>query len=268
MGFSVLTFTYKGSEDFDLNFSGGFTNRSDIKCYTAGEHPVEILFDWLTDSKVRIDSRNVVIGQDIVFTRTVSKTSLPVDYTAPGLTTRENIQTGLNHILYLVHEVLDGRIATYTQLSSDVQAVINAAVEAAIDKFRANAATKSEVVLYPTLTEQQDAITYTTGGLTLYPEEIGVFVNTPPSSDIEVLISNGAQVVATLNIDTLGAVQLHGDAVTMSSGPVSISVVGGNYNSGTDIVVVLPLYSSVDVDFNTVVDNYITVFEEARNVSE
>lgn len=112
MGLSVNEFTYAGDDEFDLNFALGYASQGDVTCYKKGTTPVDLDFDWLTSSRVRLTpGQGLTNGDEIVFRRTVSKQFLPVDLTQPGNVTRENLEEVAKHTMRAVHEVLDERAA-------------------------------------------------------------------------------------------------------------------------------------------------------------
>jgi len=112
MGLSVNKFTYAGDNEFDLNFALGYTSQRDVAAYKLGEPERPLLFEWLTDSRVRLsDFNDLVNGDEIEFRRTVSKQQLPVDLLQPGQATRENLELLSKHIMHALHEVLDGRVS-------------------------------------------------------------------------------------------------------------------------------------------------------------
>lgn len=114
MGLSVNEFTYDGDDEFDLNFALGYASQGDVTCYKNGVTPVDLDFDWLTSSRVRLTpGQGLVNGDEIVFRRTVSKRVLPVDLTQPGNATRENLALLSKHVMFALHEVLDERSADY-----------------------------------------------------------------------------------------------------------------------------------------------------------
>lgn len=114
MGLSVNQFTYAGDDEFDLNFALGYSSRGDVTCYKKGPPSVDLDFDWLTPSRVRLTpGHGLVNGDEIVFRRTVSKQVLPVDLAQPGNATRENLSLLSKHVIYALHEVLDERAADF-----------------------------------------------------------------------------------------------------------------------------------------------------------
>ena len=132
MGLSVNAFIYAGVDEFDLNFAAGYASRTDVTCVKSGAVPENIEFDFLTDSRVRIDNTGVSAGDEIKFYRTVSKLSLPVDLSEPGNATRDALETNSLHALYVAHEILDGRFAAYTEVTSSVFEIVNSAVTGAL----------------------------------------------------------------------------------------------------------------------------------------
>lgn len=115
MGLSVNKFTYSGTDEFDLNFALGYASRNDVTAYKSGDPNVDIDFDWLTDERVRLQAGHDLSNGDlVVFRRTVSKQTLPVDLTQPGEATRENLEEVARHTMRAVHEILDDRVADTT----------------------------------------------------------------------------------------------------------------------------------------------------------
>lgn len=117
MGLSVNEFTYAGTDTFDLNFALGYISQNDVSAYTYDpiadpEALVKtaLTFDWLTATQVRLQSgHGLAAGDPVVFRRTVSKSSLPVDITQPGKATRENLEVMFLYAVMVMHEVLDAR---------------------------------------------------------------------------------------------------------------------------------------------------------------
>lgn len=112
MGLSVNEFTYAGDDEFDLNFALGYASQGDVTCYKKGDPIVDLDFDWVTSTRVRLQAgHGLQSGDELAFRRTVSKTSLPVDLSVPGNATRENLETLAAHFVYIAHELLDERTA-------------------------------------------------------------------------------------------------------------------------------------------------------------
>lgn len=119
MGLSVNELTYAGADTFDLNFALGYISAEDVTAYTYdavndpdAENPVDLTFDFNTETQVTLTAgHGLTIGDPVVFRRTVSKLTLPVDVTVEGDATRENLQKLFLYTVMALHEVLDGRTA-------------------------------------------------------------------------------------------------------------------------------------------------------------
>lgn len=120
MAHTINEYSYNGTEtDYDLSFSGGFRVRSDVSAYKRGPNKIPISFSWLTNARVRISTAGLVQGDVIVFVRTVSKVTAPVNLLLPNNFTREAVVTAVNHTLMALQEVLDGRTDEFTGLFID-----------------------------------------------------------------------------------------------------------------------------------------------------
>ena len=115
MAHSYTRYTFNGSRtDYDLTFSGGFRVRNEVSAVKLGAPETPINFDWLSDTRVRINTSGLVSGDLIEFRRTVSKTSVPVNLLLPNNFTREAIVTAVTHTLQALQEVIDGRVDSFT----------------------------------------------------------------------------------------------------------------------------------------------------------
>lgn len=265
MGLSVNKFTYTGDNEFDLNFALGYTSAEDITAYVDSAVPFNIEFDWLTPSRVRIvKPAELQIGDTVVFSRTVSKTSLPVNLTQPGDMTRESVQAAVLHSLYAYHELLDGRVTGFPDVSDATLRAINEATETALANLLFLANFTSERVFQLDLTEESDA-TYTSGVFTALSDKAQVFVTTAPSVSIEVLVYNAGVMFLSFTVSDTGAVEVTYSAnIELQPGALTSQVVGGVYNSGAAVVVALPIVNSALVDLNVDLSDYVAIFEEAR----
>lgn len=265
MGLSLNKFTFTGYDEFDLNFALGYASKSDVSAFIEKETPVNLVFDWVTDSRVRITvPAELEVGDTVVFARTVSKTILPVDLTQPGNLTREGVQTAILHSMYAYHEILDGRFGNLVELSDAMLNTINVAVETALENLLFIANFTSEKVFALNLSAEAPA-TYTSGGFTTIVENIGVFVEQPPSADIEVLLYNSGVLFYSFTVSTSGEVVVtYQKDIELTKGSISSQVVGGNYSSGASVVIALPIVNSAVVDLNAVLSDYVALFEEAR----
>lgn len=262
MGLSILKFDFGGDTDFDLNFALGYASKSDIDCYVNGEFPINVEFDWLTDSRVRIDTTNVQTGDEVVFTRTVNKSELPIDLTIDGNLTRENVETAVLHAVYAQHELLDGRFGDVVDASDLVFATVEAAVTNALRAFIFRSALKKDLVLHPSFTEDATE-TYTSGGAFFNAEDVEVHLLTNPAVTTEFLIYNAGQVVFSVTFDSDG-VELSRSTgqADLVSGSISSGVTGDNFVSGADLWIVIPTNTQAEVDFETEVTDFVELFNE------
>ena len=265
MGLSLNKFTFTGDDEFDLNFALGYASASDVSAFIEKAVPVNLEFDWITTNRVRITvPPELSVGDTIVFARTVSKTALPVDLTQPGNLTREGVQTAILHSMYAYHEILDGRFGDLVEVSDALLQTIDAATATALENLLFLANFTSEKVFALNLTAESTA-TYTSGGFTVITGDIGVFVEKPPTTAIEVLLYNGGVIFYSFTVSTTGAVTVtYKRDNELTKGPITSQVVGGNYSSGAEVVIALPIVNSAVVDLNTEISDYVALFEEAR----
>ena len=219
MGLSVNQFTYAGVDEFDLNFAMGYTSRSDVNCVKSGEIPEVIEFDWLTDTRVRVVSSTLSLGDELTFYRTVSKNALPVDLNQPGASTREALEVNSRHAVMIAHEILDGRFSEYTEVTASVSEIVSNAVANSIEASGLLARYKYPVLLQHTGVEQSWPISNMVAGTA----ELMVHVVTAPLSDEEILITGANGVVASVLVDTAGETTITlypvdtGELITVSS---------------------------------------------------
>jgi len=233
MSLSTNEFVYAGSDVFDLNFALGYASKADITAYKKGDPPVDLTFDFLTDSRVQLNSgQGLTNGDEIVFRRTVSKTALPVDLTVPGRATRENLELLSKHVMRALHEVLDGRIAD----SFSVEDVIITATEEAVNEALANLSVQLQQFeqlffgFYRTFDGQKEYIV-TALPAVCQVDDIQVDVQTNPTQTVQFLISNAGSVKATVDIQQDGtvtrAIPGGGTEFTLSAGQTTCEVTSG-----------------------------------------
>lgn len=264
MGLSVNKFIYAGDDEFDLNFALGYASRSDVTCYRDGAVPVNVTFDWLTDSRVRVDSSNLSEGDIVVFRRTVSKTALPVDLAQPGNLTRENVQTAVLHSLYAFHELLDGRFGELVEISDAVYGLINEAVSESLKNFLFTADFKRDLVFSAGLVSPR-GVCWTTGGEVINTEDAYFEVINAPSADVELLIQHNGQVVLAVTVDTHGNYEFSTTSTFETvPGAFTHAEASNVYTSGLEYACALPAVHRSVVDFGTALGDYIEIFETAR----
>ena len=107
MANSILTYTGDGSLNlFALNFTLDYTNQSDV-AVTVDD--VSTAFSFVTDSMISIDSGAPADGAVIQITRTVSDETLQNTYADGPSITAANLNASFLQLIYLVHQVVDGR---------------------------------------------------------------------------------------------------------------------------------------------------------------
>lgn len=264
MGLSMNTFLYSGSTDFDLNFALGYTSKSDVTCYKDGAIPVDVEFDWLTDSRVRVDDTHLSVGDTLVFRRTVSKTSLPVDLKQPSNLTRENVETAVLHSLYAFHELIDGRFGDLVEINDAIYGLVEEAVTFALSNFLFSAQFKQDFVIHSDLYEPK-AVHWGSGGFDINTAEAYFTVINAPAAPVELLLYHNGQVVYAVNVQTDGSYTVTTTAeVRTEAGAFTQGASSNMYSSGLEYVCVLPATHPAVVDFDTTLSDYISTFEEAR----
>ena len=265
MGLSLNKFTFTGSDKFNLNFALGYASQSDVSAFIEKDVPVRLVFDWLTPSRVRITvPPELEVGDTVVFARTVSKTTLPVDLTQPGNLTREGVQTAILHSMYAYHEILDGRVGDLVEVSDALLRTINAATKTALNNLLFRANFTSERVFSLNLAAESIA-TYTSGGFNTITDDLAVFVTQPPQNQIEILLYNGGVLFYSFLVSTTGVVTTtYRRDIKLTTGPITSRVAGGNYSSGAKVVIALPIVNSAVIDLNADTSDYVALFEEAR----
>lgn len=262
MGYSINRFTFVGQDEFDLNFAQGYSSRSDVTCEVTREGLNSYVeFDWLTDNQVRIDTTGLQSGDELVFKRTVSKTSLPVDFSVPGNSTREALETNAKHAVYLVHEILDGRVGDFTDINDETLGIVTEAVKEAISQSALIATYKYPVQIGGALT----STIVTNCGDPINISGVSVSVETAPNVPIEVLISTDEQVVASFNIDTAGEVtNVYFDELFPVQGKLEMTSVGG-FTSGAVVHATLSGSESSFLNFAESFPDYLSIYTGARD---
>ncbi len=129
MPFSLLTYTYSGGpQTFQLAFALGYLERSDVRVNVIGEldamgNPINRAFTFNSENEILVTD-TIAMGATVRISRTVSKTALPVDFSAPGSATREALDINSRYLIMAVQEALDGRldgsVENLDELSSQV----------------------------------------------------------------------------------------------------------------------------------------------------
>lgn len=132
MGYSVITQTGTGATNqFTVNFALGYFTLDDVTCQVnnetdGGGNPLYRTITAITDTLFQISGAAPALGVPVVFTRTVDPTTLKVDWQNDAIIDEENLNNAQKQALYLVHQFLDGRNATFAQdLDLGMHRIIN-----------------------------------------------------------------------------------------------------------------------------------------------
>ena len=124
MALSMVSYPGDGvTSTFTLNFALGVLDRADVTCQVVKDTSIisnignrEI--EWIDDNFVRILGPAPAVGEHAVFTRSVPKDELVVDYEDGAIQTEENLNTSQKQLLMAVHEVFDGRTTSMDSIRS------------------------------------------------------------------------------------------------------------------------------------------------------
>lgn len=256
MGYSINEFTYDGTDVFDLNFALGYASRGDVSAYIDGETPVSLDFDWLDDFQVQLSAGHTAAnGDTIVFARTVSKTSLPVDITMGGQATRENLEDLSVHVMYIQHEILDGRISDSLVIGDIVLQAVEDAVNQALENLSISVQQFEQLFFsfYNTYDGQIEYIV-TAAEATCQVQSIQVDVQTNPNEEVEFLLTNDGEVKATITIGTDGtvtrAIPAGGSEFTLTAGLTTCEINGNAADASLECGITV--IGAVDVSSITV----------------
>lgn len=266
MGHSIISYTYDGSTtDYDLTFTLGYTSEATIAAYVEGDTPVALTFDFISTNRVRLTDTSVLSnGDTIVFTRTVSKTAIEVDLTAPGAATRESLMSNYLQLMYAYHELIDGRVGDVTDIDDAILQQIDDAVIAGIESFVFATQLTQDIVLREDLDGAVIA-DYTSKTRTFAAEDVQVYVENNPSVEIDVQVLSDGAVIYEFTVGATGLVTPStAGEVSMQAGPLSLDVVGGNYTSGARIAVVIPTAEQLTVTTDPNVVDFSATYTTAR----
>ncbi len=107
---------------FNVAFTLGWLNESDVTCHVAGEvdgsgNPIYRTITFVTPTQLVISGAAPGNDVDVIFTRTVPRDELLVNFNDEDIMNEENLQLMQKQMIMLVHEVLDGR---FEKFDSDV----------------------------------------------------------------------------------------------------------------------------------------------------
>lgn len=115
MGLSTNTTTYTGgAQTFAVNFALGFITRADVfvrvnSAVDGSGDPVYTPFTWIDDSAISVTTP-LTIGDTVEVLRTVSKTSLEVNFANNTDVTPANLDISAKQGLMVYQELIDGRV--------------------------------------------------------------------------------------------------------------------------------------------------------------
>lgn len=125
MGYSREEYTYDGvsAQEWPVNFSLGFLDRADVRVYVKGEldglgDQIFRTFTWLSDGLIRVTDP-IAADTQVVIERTVSKDELEISLTNTGPITRDTLARGFTQLMMNIHELLDGRLDSFTGVLLD-----------------------------------------------------------------------------------------------------------------------------------------------------
>lgn len=259
MGFSIKEYTFSGDTDFDVNFTLGWASNSDIGCIKVGDPAVVVEFDWIGPSRVRVIDTDLEAGDTLRFYRTVSKSTLPVDLTQPNRLTREDIETVLLHSVYLMHEVLDGRVSGVADVSDVMLNTVSDLVSDAVENTDLLVSKRYPLIVHGSTAEE--LIFVSPVQLNSQVSEVVVSVGSYPLVDttyelvgesgvfLQVeLFSTGEYVVSTPDDE---------DYFSVPRGSVYLRAVDDNYYAGEIAIGI----NGVDTDVLSTTEDWPSFFE-------
>ncbi|WKV16994.1 tail fiber protein [Nostoc phage NMeng1] len=123
MALSRIVLKGTGSTNtFNVEFTLGWLNESDVTCQVAGEvdgsgNPIYRTITFVTPTQLTISGPPPGNNVDVIFTRTVPRDELLVNFNNEDIMNEDNLQLMQSQMIMLVHEVLDGR---FERFDSDV----------------------------------------------------------------------------------------------------------------------------------------------------
>ena len=119
MGFSRQEYPYTGgSQIFPVNFALGILRQEDVSVHVLGEvdgfgDQLYRTFTWVSEGEIEVTDP-LPNPSTVVLDRTVSKTSLEIDLEDSGAVTRVTLNRAFKQLMMNVHEMLDGRVDSFT----------------------------------------------------------------------------------------------------------------------------------------------------------
>jgi hypothetical protein len=119
MALSRIVLKGTGSTNtFNVAFTLGWLNESDVTCQVAGEvdgsgNPIYRTITFVTPTQLVISGAAPGNDVDVIFTRTVPRDELLVNFNDEDIMNEDNLQLMQTQMIMLVHEVLDGRFERF-----------------------------------------------------------------------------------------------------------------------------------------------------------
>lgn len=119
MGYSRVEYPYTGGpQDFVFAPSLGILDLNDVQAYVVGEvdglgEQVFRAHTWPAEDTLRITAP-LTAPCTVVVQRTVAKDVLEIDFKQPGAVTRNTLARGFKQVMMNIHELLDGRLDSFT----------------------------------------------------------------------------------------------------------------------------------------------------------
>ena len=119
MGYSRTEYAYAGgAQDFVFSPALGVLDPLDVQVYVAGEvdglgDQVFRAFTWITADTIRVTA--ALPNPCTVFAqRTVAKDQLETDFSGTGSVTKTSLSRGFKQLMMNIHELLDGRLDSFS----------------------------------------------------------------------------------------------------------------------------------------------------------
>lgn len=125
MGYSRVEYPYTGGpQDFVFAPALGILDLNDVQAYVVGEvdglgEQVFRAHTWPAEDTVRITAP-LTAPCTVVVQRTVAKDVLEIDFKQPGAVTRNTLARGFKQVMMNIHELLDGRLDSFTGTLFDI----------------------------------------------------------------------------------------------------------------------------------------------------
>lgn len=127
MAYSRVTLIGDGTTtQFTVNFALGYLLEADVACRVGTEVGYRSI-TFLSTNLIRVNGAVPANGVKVVFTRTVSKTDLTVDYNDGDQLDADNLMTAQEQAVMAVHEALDGRVTFSEDINANGFRLINLA---------------------------------------------------------------------------------------------------------------------------------------------